>query len=324
MQRVQKALEGADIDGKPVGLRGAATRWRPEFLRAPEGKSWEIWRSAKLEAAALFLDCAPVAVADPRAVSQAEMANLRAQIALANSALYQWELAPDGADALDRALLEFSQNFGLRAVEDHRSANRNGVVRIEIVGGAQGFYIPYTDRPIAWHTDGYYNYHGPERCIQAMILHCAAAADEGGANRLLDHELAFLRLADADRAALALLLHQDAMSIPEATDEAGRFRAENRGPVFFLTPSGALSMRYTARKKNVEWRDAATRAAASALLALIEAEPLVRREKLGAGQGVLCNNVLHDRSGFANGAAARQLCRVRFHNRIELEAPSHR
>jgi alpha-ketoglutarate-dependent taurine dioxygenase len=308
------------MNGSFAGLRGSAARWRPEFLGAPEGAAWEIWRSAKLEAAALFLDCAPVGIADPRAVSPAEMMDLRAQIALANAALYQWEFAPDGADALDRALLDFSEKFGLRAVEDHRSANGNGVVRIEIARGAQGFYIPYTDRPIAWHTDGYYNYHGPERCIHAMILHCAAAADEGGANRLLDHELAFLRLADADRAALALLRHQDALSIPEATDEAGLFRAENRGPVFFLTASGALAMRYTARKKNVEWRDAATRAAAAALLALVEAEPLVRREKLRAGQGVLCNNVLHDRSGFANGAAARQLCRVRFHNRIELEA----
>jgi alpha-ketoglutarate-dependent taurine dioxygenase len=319
LQHFQKARQCAEKIEKLAASPGAGLGWRPEFLRAPEGAAWEVWRAAKLEAAARFLDCAPVRIADPRAVSQAERTELLAQMQLANAALYQWDRSPDGPGALDRALLEFCRNFGLRAVEDHRSANGDGVVRIEISRGAQGFYIPYTDRPIAWHTDGYYNFHGPERCILAMILHCVAAAQDGGENRLVDHELAFLRLAESDRAALALLLHPEAMTIPEATDEAGRCRAENRGPVFFLAPSGALAMRYTARKKNVEWRDAATRAAAAALLALIEAEPLARCEKLRAGQGVLCNNVLHDRAGFANGAAARQLRRIRFHNRIDWE-----
>ncbi len=153
------------------------------------------------------------------------------------------------AENLDRALLDFSAAFGLHAVEDHRSANRNGVVRIEVSGGARGFYIPYTDKPIAWHTDGYYNYHGPAKNVQAMILHCAEAADEGGENRLLDPELAFLRLAEFDVSALRLLLHPEAMIIPEARDEAGRVRAENRGPVFFLaTPARCRCATPRARK----------------------------------------------------------------------------
>jgi hypothetical protein len=109
------------------------------------------------------------------------------------------------------------------------------------------------------------------------------------------------------------------MVIPEARDEAGRVRAENRGPVFFLNDSGALSLRYTARKKNVIWRDDATREAAATLFSLIQSEPLVRREKLRPSQGLLCNNVLHDRAAFSNGAASRLLCRVRFHTRIESE-----
>lgn len=292
--------------------------WRPEFLTDPAGASWRDWRAAKLDAAARFLQCAPVRIANPRHVSEAEKAAVRQKIGLANAALYQWEKTPADAENLDRALLDFSAAFGLRTLEDHRSANSNGVVRIE-VSGARGFYIPYTDKRIAWHTDGYYNYHGPAKNVQAMILHCAAAADEGGENRLLDPELAFLRLADSDICALRLLLHPEAMTIPEARDESGRIRAENRGPVFFLNDSGALSMRYTARKKNVIWRDDATREAAANLLALIEAEPLVRREKLRPGQGILCNNVLHDRTAFANGAASRLLCRVRFHTRIDPE-----
>ncbi|MCW2272851.1 alpha-ketoglutarate-dependent taurine dioxygenase [Rhodoblastus acidophilus] len=318
MKLFEQARQSAEVkwDFRTPPLRRAF--WRPEFLTDPAGADWRVWRAAKLDAAARFLQCAPVRVADPRHVSAAEKVAVRAQIALANAALYEWEAPPSQAEDLDRALLEFSTAFGLNAFEDHRSANRNGVVRIE-VNSARGFYIPYTDKPIAWHTDGYYNYHGPAKNVQAMILHCAEAADEGGENRLLDPELAFLRLAEFDVSALRLLLHPEAMIIPEARDEAGRVRAENRGPVFFLSNAGALSMRYTARKKNIVWRDDATRAAAAALLAVIESEPLVRREKLRPGQGVLCNNILHDRAAFANGAAPRLLCRVRFHTRIDSE-----
>ncbi len=261
---------------------------------------------------------APTPIADPRAVSDSERAALLEQVAATNFALYQWRAAPPDDDALDEWLLTFTGNFGLRAREDHRSANGNGVVRIQVAhdGGRVG-YIPYTTLRIAWHTDGYYNYHGPDNCVRGMILHCAAAASEGGENRLLDHELAYLRLRDADEAALCLLMHPQAMTIPEATDDSGRFRAANAGPVFFLDDAGALVMRYTARKRNVVWRDAETRAAAEKLLALIEAEPLARRLTLAPGQGLLCNNVLHDRSAFEDhGDSRRSLCRIRFNNRI--------
>ena len=264
------------------------------------------------------MEFAPTPIEDPRAVSDSERAALLEQVAATNYALYEWRNAPPDDDALDEWLLAFTRTFGLRAREDHRSANGNGVVRIEVAhdGGRVG-YIPYTTLRIAWHTDGYYNYHGPDNCVRGMILHCAAAASEGGENRLLDHELAYLRLRDADETALRLLMHAQAMTIPEATDDLGRFRATNAGPVFFLDDSGALVMRYTARTRNVVWRDAETRAAADKLLALIEAEPLARRLKLAPGQGLLCNNVLHDRSGFEDhGDSHRSLCRIRFNNRI--------
>jgi hypothetical protein len=291
----------------------------PSVFGCEDADAWRLWRLNKLARLEAAQGAAPVGVANPLAVSDDERVALLDQIAACNFALYQWEKTPVDADSLDLWLLAFSRNFELRAVEDHRSANRNGVVRIELASdGGRAGYIPYSDRPISWHTDGYYNYHGPGHCVQAMILHCVAPAVSGGENRLVDHELAFLRLRDADPAALRLLAHPEAMSIPEATDEAGRFRATNVGPVFFLDASGALVMRYTARKKFVDWRDAATRRAAETLLALIEAEPLMSRGKLAAGQGVLCNNVLHDRAGFDGAGGRRQLCRVRFHNRIEV------
>jgi hypothetical protein len=301
-----------------AGVTDFGEGWSAAVFALDDQDSWLRWRQAKLDRLDREGAVAPTPIADPKAVSDSERRALMAQIAATNMALYEWRKAPPCDDALDGWLLAFTRSFGLRALEDHPSANQNGVVRIEIAeGGGRAGYIPYTDRRIAWHTDGYYNFHGPSHYVGAMILHCGAAAEQGGGNRLLDHEIAYLRLRDADEGALRLLMHPEAMSIPEATDECGRFRATNVGPVFFLDDSGALAMRYTARKKYVAWRDEATRAAAELLLALIEAEPLARRVKLAPGQGVLCNNVLHDRAAFENGANRRLLCRVRFHNRIE-------
>jgi alpha-ketoglutarate-dependent taurine dioxygenase len=38
--------------------------------------------------------------------------------------------------------------------------------------------------------------------------------------------------------------------------------------------------------------------------------------KLQAGQGLICNNVLHTRSGFTDGEHARLLYRARYYDRI--------
>ena len=133
-------------------------------------------------------------------------------------------------------------------------------------------------------------------------------------------EIAYLRLRDRDPGALSLLMHPQAMTIPESVEDNGRVRPGNLGPVFHIVsggPSKALAMRYSARKKFISFRDAATRAAADLLLDLIESEPLTRRVRLEAGQGLICNNVLHDRSAFTDRAnSARRLYRIRFHGRV--------
>ena len=50
-------------------------------------------------------------------------------------------------------------------------------------------FIPYTDRALNWHTDGYY--YPASRRIRTFILHCLEPAASGGVNRLLDHEIAY-------------------------------------------------------------------------------------------------------------------------------------
>ena len=80
-------------------------------------------------------------------------------------------------------------------------------------------------------------------------------------------------------------------------------------------------MRYTARTRSIEWRDdPATRDASQWMREwLVSDEPYKLRIKLNAGQGILNNNVLHNRTEFFDEPASskhRVMLRVRFHDRI--------
>jgi len=74
--------------------------------------------------------------------------------------------------------------FGLQRLDANWLAGEHGVTRITVCSddGQRQAYIPYTDRAIKWHTDGYYN--PPERQIRSMVLHCAQSAGKGGDYKL--------------------------------------------------------------------------------------------------------------------------------------------
>jgi hypothetical protein len=157
--------------------------------------------------------------------------------------------------------------------------------------------------------------------IRSMLLHCVRDAREGGANGLLDHEIAYIRLRDENPDYIAALMHPEAMTIPANREADGRVRAENTGPVFVLDPAtGTLAMRYTARKREIRWRqDAATQTAVGALQRILSEDPLLMRVRLAPGEGVICNNVLHDRIGFENEAGSqhgRLVYRIRSYDRV--------
>jgi alpha-ketoglutarate-dependent taurine dioxygenase len=280
------------------------------------------WREAKLAHYPRHALDLAVEIADLHNPTSAEQAAILAHCRTANMAVYANARTGRDAQAVRPALLSFGRAFGLVSAEDHRSAGADGIVGIEMAdqGGRAG-YIPYSDRRIAWHTDGYYNFHGPERCIQAMLLHCVRDAEEGGVNALLDQDIAYIRLRDRDPSFIAALMHPQAMTIPVNEEPNGRVRAANTGPVFAVHPvTGALIMRYTARTRSIVWRDdAVTRAAVQFLEQVLASDPLILTHRLSPGQGLICNNVLHTRTGFSNPAAAegRLLYRIRYHDRIE-------
>ena len=282
-------------------------------------EAYERWRARKLAAypastAELF-----VPISDPFALTAAEKAALVDACARANMAIYV-TAARDEDSAIPRAL---GRQLGLHRLDHNYLADDDGVSGIAVAPkdagrGVRGEFIPYTDRPIRWHTDGYYN--PPERRIRAMLLHCVRRAREGGENTLLDHEIAYLRLRDENPAFIRALMRPDAMTIPPREDTGGVARPAETRPVFSVDPrDGALHMRYTARTKSIEWKDEPVVASAVAALSrlLAEASRFRHRLLLEPGMGIVCNNVLHERDGFVDDPASpRLLYRARYYDRI--------
>lgn len=281
--------------------------------------AWERWRDWKLMHSPRSASELVVEVRDPRALSTAEHEALMVRIRRCNMAIYACATSEEDA-AIPR---ELGRQFGLIELDANWLAGEDGISEIKVSeSGARQLYIPYTDRPIKWHTDGYYN--PPERLIRGMVLHCVRPAAEGGENRLMDHEMAWLLLRQQDPGHVRALMRPDAMLIPERTDEQGVARAAQGGPVFSQDRRGNLHMRYTARTRSIAWKqDADVLAAVGALERVLadETSPFVLRAHLEAGMGLLCNNVLHDRSAFSDDPAhPRLLYRARYLDRIADES----
>ncbi len=287
--------------------------------------SYSAWRQQKLLNQPRSASELCVQVADPCALSERERAALLANCARWNMAIYQSANISEDKGIPQR----IAEQLGLAQLDGNWLADDDGISRITVqdtahAGSPGGALIPYTNRPIRWHTDGYY--HPAERTIRAMILHCVRPALRGGENALLDHELAYIALRDANPQWLAALMADDAMTIPARMDEEGIARSAQSGPVFSVDPmSGMLHMRYTARTHSIEWKDdPLVRAAAKFLSDLLNSpEAPILRLRMEAGMGLVCNNVLHDRSGFDDAAEhPRLLYRARYRDRVGTNNPS--
>jgi hypothetical protein len=284
--------------------------------------AYAAWRARKLADRPRDLAALTVDVQDPRAPTDAECQALLDRCARFNMAVYRSPSSPVGAadPALPRAL---GRALGLARLDANWLADEDGISRIAVAGGepGRGEFIPYTDRAIGWHTDGYY--HPQARRIRGMILHGVRPAAQGGENRLLDPELAYIALRDADPGWIRALMAPDAMSIPAREDEDGVARPAQDGPVFSVDPDdGHLHLRYTARTRSIAWKDdPATRAAADALRQVLAGADVLTL-RLAPGMGIVANNVLHDRSAFVDDPAApRLIYRARYLDRVRGIAP---
>ncbi len=272
------------------------------------------WRERKLARYPRRAEDLIVEVRDPRNLSDSEAGEIRRVCGAANMAVYASPLAEVADKDMARRL---GARLGLVRLHANPLADEDGISSLEVTPEKSGRgYIPYSNRRLLWHTDGYYN--APQQRIRAFILHCVRPAAAGGENRLLDPEIAYILLRDADPEYVRALSAPDAMTVPANEEGSAAMRPAQTGPVF-STDGSALHMRYTARTRSIEWRpDEATRAAARFLQQLLDTgSPYVFTLRLAAGQGLVCNNVLHDRSAFVDDAKSGRLdYRARYGDRV--------
>lgn len=317
LYKAQSATGRTVMTSSPPLSAAALPAHGPFALADPS--AYADWRAWKLDGYPARAADLVVPVADPARPGADEVAALHARLAKTNMAVYATD--PAAGRGAVRAL---AAAFGLTRLDHNLGADDDGLTAIQVVAdGTRTRYIPYTDRPISWHTDGYYN--PPERQIRGMVLHCARASAAGGENALMDPEVAYILLRDADPAFVRALGHPHAMTIPANDDAGGEIRAAQTGPVFSIGPWGELHMRYTARARNIVWRDdAATRDAVAFLSDTLAADgPYIFHHRLAPGEGLICNNVLHNRTAFhdGDGDQGRLLYRGRYLDRIAATGP---
>ena len=289
-------------------------RLLPQFDLDNES-AYQQWREQKLLDYPVAIEQLIVEIRDPAQLSAAEREAMLSRVNKSNMVIY----AGPGGDDPDKTIpRQLGTQFGLMSLDYNTGADYDGITSLEIKDNQwRKHYIPYTNRQIHWHTDGYYN--ELTRQIYGLQLHCVRTAAEGGENALMDHEIAYILLRDRDPALVEALMREDAMTIPENRVDDKVNRPDRSGPVFMAGVGGALHMRYTARKRNVIWhKDALTRQAVSALEEILRADsPFIYRATLQSGQGLISNNVLHDRSGFNDDPETpRLLYRLRYFDRV--------
>ena len=276
------------------------------------------WREAKLSGYPSSIEMLRVAVDDPRDLRPAEQHAIARSCRKANMAIYVSRLDNLADKDIPRRL---GEQFGITRLDSNLLADEDAITSLQVVPGKSGRgYIPYSNRRLLWHTDGYYN--PPERRVRAFVLHCVSPAASGGENALLDPEMAYLMLRDENPDYIHAFMAADALTIPANTEEEGVQRPAQTGPVFSIDPAtGCLHMRYTARTRSIEWKaDVATQNAVKALERLFASNsPYVFRYRLAAGEGLLCNNVLHNRTEFEDDVdkgMTRLIYRARYYDRI--------
>lgn len=274
------------------------------------------WRDAKLRDYPTDLGDLVVEINDPRTLTEAEHEALLARCRKANMALY---VGRTGADPDPEIPLALARRFGLQDINKNWLADETGLTSLTVrEEGIRQHYIPYTNRAIHWHTDGYYN--TADKQIHGLNLHVVQQAATGGENALMDHEIAYLLLREKNPDYIRALMAADVMTIPARIDEGGTVgRQEEPGPVFGITPEGDLHMRYTARAHNVIWtEEPMAREALACLHSLLTGDsPYVYRGRLESGMGLVSNNVLHDRAAFTDDAThKRHYYRARYFDRL--------
>lgn len=285
-----------------------------------DNAAYRRWKAEKLENYPGSVAELLVTIKDAEKLTGEEVTRIQTCCRKANMVVVQLE-QPVGDPGDKLKVKKLGQQLGLQQLDSNLCADNDSITSLTVAdAGQHKTYIPYSNKPISWHTDGYYN--SPESKIRALMLHCVSPAVKGGENAILDHEIAYIHLRDTNPAYIAALMQDDVMTIPANDAEGETVRDAQSGPVFSINPEdGKLHMRYTARTRSIIWKeDPITRKAVACLKAFLESDsPYIFRHRLQAGQNLIANNILHTRTAFMDDESKgkkRLIYRARYFDRV--------
>ena len=275
--------------------------------------AYQRWRDVRLRYGKPAHDDLLVPIKDPWQLSADETEAIIGRCEKYNMVVYQLDDIENQEKSLVHAL---GRQLAMENLDANLRSDEDSVSSLEVRTQAGNQYIPYTNKALSWHTDGYYNHL--DKQIFGIIMHCVRPADEGGVNSLLNPEHVYIALRDENAAYIEALMHPEAMTIPDNMEAGKVIRKAQSGPVFMVKPDGRLHMRFSARKRNIIWRDTeATSAAVEKINQLLADEANVFKVALRAGQGIICNNVLHNRTGFTDSEEQKRLMyRARYYDAV--------
>ena len=283
------------------------------------------WRGKKLENYPRKVEDITVKVGRPGYPSKKQIKELKRICSKTNMAIYQAteEIVEDKNIALN-----MGSSVGLKILERSLTTGNDGVSTLSTTNSeAKGNYIPYTNKPLGWHTDGCYN--DADQLINGFILHCVRSAEQGGENHLLDPDIAYILLRDENPEFIDGLMLPDALTIPRNSQNNHILREKKTGPILTIrnencrTGGGTIHFRYTARKTFVDWKeDTRIMGALNFLKQTLQNKcPYIFRVKLNPGSGIIGNNVLHNRTKFQDGDSEytkRLIYRIYYQDRIGM------
>ncbi len=294
-------------------------------LSISNSADFDIWARRKLslyslEAKERLLQ--PININVDQGFDSIQLIKLRQSIQDYNLVIYQIEgkieIIPENINVM-------AGQLGLKTLDAHLCATEDLISVITDTSKDQSSndhrnrYIPYSNKSLNWHTDGYYNpYH---RRVRAVWLHCQQAASRGGENSFIDPEIAYILLRQENPGFIGALSHPEVMRIPANIENEKSIRGETASAVFQVCEDFTeMEMRFSQRKRNIIWRDdSITREALAFLNELLEQDSIWRTDfRLQAGQGVISNNTLHRRSAYEDDAGNQRVyIRARYYNRIQ-------
>jgi hypothetical protein len=271
--------------------------------KSNEFKQWALEKEDNIP---LKIDDLIVKIQDINHATLAEISNIKDIIKRFNYCIYQSKV---GLNA-QADLMNFAQSIGMETYDTNNIHNSpiSLIMSLETKNALN--YIPYTNKKLNWHTDGYYD----EKPIFSWLLHCEEPAYSGGENYLLDHELAIREyIIKYDN--LESLSSLDAFTIPGNTHAN---RGETKGYICDNDNEyKKFHMKFSMREKNMKLNE-------QSKTAIMRMKKIIKEDckkycltyKLSKNEGIVSNNILHGRNSFEDGKAVRKLYRIRSYERI--------